>query len=817
MAKRNLVSGRRKNLIMIFAILLSTFLLFTILTVGSTYFKMQRIQDVRMNGGDMNAYIYGGFTEKQKSVCEENPDIALVGQEAIAGWGVKTDQDDTLHTVFVWADEVMWDKLQEPAREWVKGTYPKKDNEVMATKEALEDCGLEGLDVGDSFTITYGDGTGEHTKEFTITGMWGGFGTKKVFNVSRSFFDQSGFQLTDYGRGFLYLKYASSIIPQKTQDVLEKSLELGEKQRLIYMSDSASSVQIMAGMAGLILITCISAYLLIYNILYLSVSGNTRYYGLLQTVGMTGRQVYALMKKRMLYIGAVGMTLGILLGSAASFLVIPWVVKTLGIHEEDIAVAFHPAIFLLCLILISLTIWLGGRKPAKIATSVSPVEALNYRPNKTSKESHKTGKGNLIWRMAREQFQKDKKKSTIVILSLAASLSVFLCLITLIASQGPRTMVSSFMDNDLTILDDTVRKEDQGEWKGLLDNEFLSEIQSNLSVKDVHPQMTERIVVPWEPEFSEVYMEKMYEYWMEQDYEEIKEEYQQHPEKFYSYMTAIDETEFDYLNGMLDDPVDKEEFMAGKSCILYQDDLDIDKEMLKGKSIVFSRYSQRDTPQELKIAGMTQERYYAGMIGITPNIIVSDAYMKETVEHPYVFRVGIDYQEEYDETVENEMKEMMKSSPYSKDFSYDSKLEAMKEVKEAQGNMLGVGIGIIVVLALIGIMNYINTVSGNIQSRQIEFAIMESVGMTDRQVKRMLVREGILFAAASLLLTATAGMAVTYMVYQSMNYIGVPFAVPVLPVMAMILFIFAVCVTVPLASYHMLAGRRTIVERVRDI
>ena len=82
-------------------------------------------------------------------------------------------------------------------------------------------------------------------------------------------------------------------------------------------------------------------------------------------------------------------------------------------------------------------------------------------------------------------------------------------------------------------------------------------------------------------------MEKMYEYWMEQDYEEIKEEYQQHPEKFYSYMTAIDETEFDYLNGMLDDPVDKEEFMAGKSCILYQDDLDIDKEMLKGKSMFF--------------------------------------------------------------------------------------------------------------------------------------------------------------------------------------------------------------------------------------
>ncbi|MFR9063135.1 MAG: hypothetical protein ACLVJO_04845, partial [[Clostridium] scindens] len=137
------------------------------------------------------AYIYGGFTEKQKSVCEENPDIALVGQEAIAGWGVKTDQDDTLHTVFVWADEVMWDKLQEPAREWVKGTYPKKDNEVMATKEALEDCGLEGLDVGDSFTITYGDGTGSIRKIYH--NRCGADSALKVFNVSRSFLTSLAF------------------------------------------------------------------------------------------------------------------------------------------------------------------------------------------------------------------------------------------------------------------------------------------------------------------------------------------------------------------------------------------------------------------------------------------------------------------------------------------------------------------------------------------------------------------------------------------------------------------------------------------------
>ncbi|MFR9063133.1 MAG: hypothetical protein ACLVJO_04835 [[Clostridium] scindens] len=120
------------------------------------------------------------------------------------------------------------------------------------------------------------------------------------------------------------------------------------------------------------------------------------------------------------------------------------------------------------------------------------MEALNYCPNKTSKESHKTGKGNLIWRMAREQFQKDKKKVDHHTVP-CSHLSVFLCLITLIASRG-RVLWCPGMDNDLTILDDTVRKEDQG-MEGSFDNDSYPKSKQPIR-KDVHPQMTERIVVP---------------------------------------------------------------------------------------------------------------------------------------------------------------------------------------------------------------------------------------------------------------------------------------------------------------------------------
>ena len=44
--------------------------------------------------------------------------------------------------------------------------------------------------------------------------------------------------------------------------------------------------------------------------------------------------------------------------------------------------------------------------------------------------------------------------------------------------------------------------------------------------------------------------------------------------------------------------------------------------------------------------------------------------------------------------------------------------------------MLEVGLGIVLILALIGLLNYVNTVTGNVQNRQMELAILESVGMT---------------------------------------------------------------------------------------
>ena len=158
---------------------------------------------------------------------------------------------------------------------------------------------------------------------------------------------------------------------------------------------------------------------------------------------------------------------------------------------------------------------------------------------------------------------------------------------------------------------------------------------------------------------------------------------------------------------------------------------------------------------------------------------------------------------------------LLQADTYAEDFSWESKIEEMEMVKKAQGNMMEVGIGIVLILAFIGLLNYLNTVTGNIQSRQVELAILESVGMTERQVTKMLMLEGILFAGCSLLLTATVGTGITYWLYQSMNYRNIAFSVPVLPVLGMTIFIILVCIEIPLGARYFLAKKGSVVERIR--
>ena len=195
---------------------------------------------------------------------------------------------------------------------------------------------------------------------------------------------------------------------------------------------------------------------------------------------------------------------------------------------------------------------------------------------------------------------------------------------------------------------------------------------------------------------------------------------------------------------------------------------------------------------------------------IGASLIVSQNYLKSLTSNPTILDVYIYYNQKYDEVLEK------KISSYSNDLHIESQYEDMKTIQESQGNMMEIGTIIALLLLLVGVLNYANTIASSIQNRKLTFSVMESVGMSRKQINRLLIREGVLYATFSVLITLTIGSAITYVCFQSMNYMEIPFKVPVIPLISAIILVMLICTIAPILSYERLAGNRTIVERLRD-
>lgn len=825
LAKNNLKSNRRRSFSMVLAIMLSSFLLFSVFTVGATYLKMQRQQNIRLNGAEFDAIMYG-ISEEQKEILEENPTVEHYGVVMVSGVVAETEADKTPGVGLLYADDTYWKKMMAPARKFVKGHYPVEENEVMVTEDALKKCGFSDKKIGDEITFVYEINEKREAKTFRISGIWDGYGDTDNFYMSKAFCDKQKLDAVYYGR--CHISFCKKWMSDEAQQAFIDSMKLKKSQRLFYVYEYGNATEIFLGLSGIALVTVLSAYLLIYNIMYLSVAGNIRYYGLLQTIGMTGRQIRQLMQKQLLWIGGIGMLAGILIGAGTSFFLIPVVVKTFVSGKEmgAVQVTFHPVIVLLTVLLTGCTVWYAGRKPTKIAVGSSPVEALEYRVVSSVRKRHKTRKGSLIVRMALEQLTRNKKKTMVTMLSLAASLSVFLCLITLLHTQSAREYSYNYMGLDMVLKNDTINNmvlnraaEGEEQIQGvhpILNEELLNEIRQTDGVEEVLPTITVPTIVPWEKEVTDVWMREFYETWMNIPYEDDIEEYQQHPENFGSSLVGITEEDFRALNAEMEQPVDEEAFLSGKTCILYRHGLfGLDEKELRGKQISCEEYVHPENTRTFEIAGMTDVGDYVSLLGFPPTMIVIDDAVKAFTEKPIVFRVGIRYAEEYHKETEDAILSNIEESPNKTDFSWDSKIEQAENVKAAQGHMMEIGFGIVLILGIIGVMNYINTSVGNMQSRQKEISIMESVGMTERQVKKMLVWEGIFYTGGVLFLTLTVGIGITYAIYQTMNYMGAKFWFPALPFLGATLILFVVCIVVPVWTYQKIEKSGSLVERIR--
>lgn len=813
LAKNTVRANKRQFCILFFTVLLSTFMIFSIFTIGLAYLDLSRMQNTRLFGSEFDISIMNGFTEKQREIVLQNSNVQTAGRQAYAGSVKSTDADHALNAAFLWGDNVFWEKQKAPAVTKMKGRYPQAANELLGTKEVLKECGKESLHVGDRFTMTYEDNKGIHTREFRLSGIWSGYGGDKAnFYVSEEFYKQSGYNLES--NGILKIKFKSDYILGKTIDELKESLDLSPQQAFQASDYIERSMAVLFAVCGLGFMICFSAYLLIFNILYLSVSGKIRYYGLLQTLGMTKKQLIQLIKKQMLAIGMSGIITGMISGIAVSFFIVPYTMEVLGISITNMGIQFYPMVLVLSVCTTGTAILLSLRTPIRIATDAAPVEAVKYRVNSDCIHQNKKGKrGSLYWNLAIKQLKKDKKKSMVVFLSLSTSLIVFYCLTTIISSQGERTVYPNYWDADFIVYNFTQTPEDIDSLEPAVNDKFLSDILKTDGIAEVHAVLGVPVIYPYNADgFSDFWITSYTKMKPYLTYSEIRKEYQEHPEKYYGMMKGIDEAEFDYLNESLENAVNKQDFLNGKTAILQFAGFEIPQKWI-GSNLTFTAENRT---REIAIGAVTYGDYYGATANSGANLIVSDKYLKALVGETRILSLNIKYGQSYNEEAEQRMKKIFNENPYKKEMFYLSKFDEMERIQDSQGNMFAIGTVIALLLLLVGMQNYMNTMTGSMQNRKLTFSIMESVGMSEKQMKKLLIRESILYALGSVFLTLTVGTGITYTVFQSMNYMKIPFTVPLLPLLCAMVLVTVICAVVPLNSYKKIVGNSSIIERLRE-
>lgn len=160
------------------------------------------------------------------------------------------------------------------------------------------------------------------------------------------------------------------------------------------------------------------------------------------------------------------------------------------------------------------------------------------------------------------------------------------------------------------------------------------------------------------------------------------------------------------------------------------------------------------------------------------------------------------------------MKQIIEDDPA---ITLTSRIEVMAELGRAKMAILILGGSISLVIALIGILNFVNIMSVSVVARKRELATLESIGMSRKQIRNMLISEGLCYAGITVILVSSVGNLIVYGIFKLFQK-DVSFAVftyPLIPAIIIVLVILAVCLITPERMYCAL-NKEPIVNRLRE-
>lgn len=807
----NMRHYKSKNILIGIAIILTTLLLFVIPSIGKDM--------VEVNFAVINK-IYPTWHALYRNV-DESTVMKLAAHHDVKTYGLRSDagymnlEDATVSMMYM--DRTGMELYKVKLKE---GQLPQKENDIVVSKGILEALGQNGK-IGDTITVPYqilkDDGL-DYTKEkdFRICGFLADNESSKEQKQYTSLVSEA-FLKAEIPVEQVKYRFLLQVNGQKgntTADYTEtiqniaRQFGISEDDMNInkeYLAANYVDTATIPVIVGIMLIVVLAGIITIYSVYYVSMNQRVREFGKLKAIGATKRQLRQIVLREGMGVALFAIPIGLLIGTVAVKVVLLQFVE----HAKDSNVLITEAykvvakgevqlyywwIYLLAIAVTLCTVYLSLMKPMRMAAKVSEIEAMRYQGGSKRQKSSRKGYQFLnIGRLTKRNLAENKKKSTITIVSMAVTGIFVMMVATVLSCANPMESAKSSIVGQYEIspiVESGNKEHPEYEWAEVQKNNPLNE---GLKQQIEELDGVERVDVftalkvsggPFEEKIGTEFING------------VPEEYAEELKK-----------------GITEGNVTYEELKSGDKVILDRALLHWYPDIKVGDKLKLNIHDGDNTFQkEIEVAAIGE--YGTGLTNYNCLIMAKEGAEKLTINNSSsYFQVIAD--KDYDEALEASLQAIVDGSGRLQMRTWKNEYDTWENAIQMTR---GACYAFIIILAAISIMNLINTMINSVHVRKKELGMMQAIGMSDRQLMKMLQLEGIFYTVGTLIISIGVGSLAGYPLFLYAKRTGMfdisTYHYPVTAAIIIILTLFVIQML--LAIFIAKSVRKdSLIERIR--
>lgn len=831
LVKRSFRQNKGRNLVAISAIVLTTIMFTTLFVLTQSMNKNSTEMAFRQTGN--NAHVsFKNINPQDAERIAAHKDVKEVGQSIVLGLAENKK-------LIGYQVEIRFADTTYASHSFsypTTGTMPKAMNEIALDTLTLKRLGISPK-LGQTVTLEWRkDFTEEEviSNTFTLCGFWEG---------NESLYANMAWISREYAEKII--NETDSVAPDQVLDLNMAQVSLHSDRdieavinavlkdtgltNLEYDINLAYSPEMNAQIMqeklpiylGMILVF-VAGYLIIYNIFQISVATDIQFYGKLKTLGTTKKQLKRLIYGQANQLCMIGIPIGILLGYILGIILVPLAISW---NEGQASVSASPIIFIGSALFAWLTVIISCLRPARLAGKVSPIEALRYTATSSigNKKTKKTRNHTTINAMAWSNLGRNKKRTVTVICSLTLSLVLLSCIYAKnvafdLEKYLSELAIADFMAEDVTSNDyrngynpagNTISPEVVKKIASLDGLENTGKLYSHHTEILLTQQATDNL--------SNFYTAERLSEWASYDphgAEALEKTLQD--KKTSSVIFGVEGIPLKTItqeNHLLAGSFDPDAFADGGYILAITPRLD--KETVKnitlptysvGDQVTIENHTYTIMAIVASLSPVTRGALEEGkstaftLDFILPASAFQEQWPQNTLRKLYI---------NVEDTSIEEAQAMLDGLPVT---SRHSMIEQYK--KETLASSV-IGNAISCIIALVGVLNFVNSMITAIVSRKLEFAMIQSVGMSKKQLQKMLISEGLNYAIltlfASYIISALAvGIGVRSMVEGGFT----TFCFTLNPLIALTPVLLLLAVLIPVVCFKN-QEKKSLVERLR--